>query len=404
MSRTEPFWSLPLLGLLLGRISSTLTNSVLAVAVGWHLYESTGSAFDLALIGVFQVSPILGLFLITGWAADNFSRRNILMMAAMLQMVVAVAVAIIMTQESFNKWYLYTALFFSGVARAFFSPAIQSALVNVVKPVHLNRAIALNSVCWNAALIIGPFIAGVLVGIFDRQLYWGLLVLGLIGILGFSVLPALNISSKKTINISDLLGGVTYLKSNQAVLGCMIIDLFIVLVGSVMAILPMFVSDILKSGPETLGLLRAMPALGATLIGIYLTQRQNQFEHTGQVLFRALGVFALSIIGFGLSDHVFFAALALFVYGASDMFSVVIRSSIVQLLTPDHLRGRVSALNGIFIASSNELGDFRSGSAAAILGPINSILLGGVMAMTVVIGGHFWFTSLRNLKKVEVVE
>lgn len=404
MTVTDRFWTLPLLGLLLGRVSATLTQSVLAVAIGWHLYESTGSAFDLALVGLFQVSPILALFLITGWAADNFSRRTILVAAGALQILVAIAVAIIMTMSEFNKWYLYIALLFSGVARAFFSPAIQSALVNIVTPAHLNRAIALNSVCWNAALILGPFMAGLLVAVFDRQLYWGLILLCLITIAGFSLLPALKMSNRKTISMDDLLGGVRYLKANRNVLGCMLLDLLIVLFGSVMAILPMFVSDVLNEGPETLGLLRAMPALGATLSGLYLSRSGSGFNHTGKVLFRALGVFACSVILFAFSQSVFLAVVTLFIYGGSDMFSVVIRSSVVQLLTPDHLRGRVSALNGIFIASSNELGDFRSGSVAAILGPVNAILLGGVMALGVVIGGSIWFKSLRKLEKITSTE
>ncbi|XOV78123.1 MAG: MFS transporter [Aestuariibacter sp.] len=402
MTKTDGgFWSLPLLGLLVGRISATLTNSILAVAVGWHLYQATGNAFDLALVGLFQVSPILALFLLTGWVADNFSRRNILVASAALQIVVAIAVAIVMNQAEFNKWFLYIALLFSGVARAFFSPAIQSALVNIVNPAHLNRAIALNSVCWNAALIVGPFVAGLLVALLDTQLYWGLVLLGGFTILGFSVLPALKICNRKTISLDDLLGGIRYLKANQNVFGCMMLDLLIVLFGSVMAILPMFVSDVMQEGPEILGLLRAMPALGATIIGLYLTRSSGQFRQTGKVLFRALTVFACSILLFSVSTTTIVAAFALFVYGGSDMFSVVIRSSIVQLLTPDNLRGRVSALNGIFIASSNELGDFRSGSAAALLGPVYGVLLGGFMALGVVWGGRLWFRSLSELQEIQ---
>lgn len=400
MTRTDTFWSLPLFGLLLGRVCTTLTNSILAVAIGWHLYEATGNAFDLALVGVFQVSPILALFLITGWVADHFSRRNVLICAAFLQIAVAVAVATIMTVPEFNKWHLYIALFFSGVSRAFFSPAIQSALVNIVSPQSLSKAIAVNSVTWNAALIIGPFLAGVLVTLVDRQLYWGLVLLSIITILGFSLLPALKITNKKSLNMDDLLGGIRYLKANNNVLGCLLLDLLIVMFGSVMAILPMFVSDVLQKGPETLGLLRAMPALGATLIGLYLTKFHNEFEQTGKVLFRALTVFALSILLFSVARETWLAAAALFIYGGSDMYSVVIRSAVVQLLTPDNLRGRVSALNGIFIASSNELGDFRAGSAAAVFGPIYGVMLGGVMALTVALAGAMYFKSLRELKKI----
>lgn len=393
-------WSKALLGLLLGRIATTLIGSTMSVSIGWHLYQATGNAFDLALIGLFQIIPVLTLSLFTGWVADNFSRRKILIGAAISQLAVLLAVAITMAQPELNKWYLYMALMVLGVGRAFFAPAIQSMLPNIVPTEHLNRAVALMSSAWNMALTIGPFVAGILLAALDVQLYWLLLALGVFTVSGFWMLPEVTVKSDRTFSLQDLLGGVVYLRQNNAVLGSMAIDLMIVLCGSVMAILPVFVSDVLHAGPETLGLLRAMPAIGATLVGLTITRRKKAIQRNGRLLFIALTIFASSIILFALSDTVLIACIALFIYGGSDMISVVIRSSVVQILTPDNLRGRVSALNSLFIASSNELGDFRAGSVTALIGPVAGALLGGIMAFGVVGMSAVWFKSLRNLKTI----
>lgn len=398
---TDTMWSKALMGLLLGRIATTLIGSTMAISIGWHLYQATGDAFDLALIGLFQITPVLGLSLFAGWVADHFSRRKILLFSALLQVAVLLTVAIIMAQPELNKWYLYITLAFLGVGRAFFAPAIQSMLPNIVPEEHLNRAVALISSAWNMALTVGPFIAGLLLASLDRDLYWLLLVLGFFTMTGFWFLPEIKIESKRDISWHDLLGGVVYLKQNNAVLGAMAIDLMIVLAGSVMAILPVFVKDVLHEGPETLGLLRAMPAIGATTVGLILTRNKRSIQRNGRLLFIALTIFASSIILFALSQNLWIACVALLIYGGSDMISVVIRSSVVQILTPDNLRGRVSALNSLFIASSNELGDFRSGSVTALLGPVGCALLGGVMAFGVVAFSAVAFKPLRELKEIK---
>jgi MFS family permease len=255
------------------------------------------------------------------------------------------------------------------------------------------------------ALTLGPFIAGFLIAWLDKDFYWLLLIFGLFNILGFSLLPEFKArEGKKSIKLSDLLGGVAYLKKSPEVLGSMVVDLFIVLLGSVMAILPVFVKDVLNAGPEVLGLLRAMPAVGATLVGIALTRRKQPIQQNGRALFIALFIFSCSIVVFATIHIVWVAALALFIYGASDMISVVLRSSIVQICTPDRLRGRVSSLNTLFISSSNELGDFRSGSAAALLGPVTGALVGGIMAFAVVGISMVVFKPLRQLGELKPYE
>lgn len=391
-----------LIGLLIGRIATTLIASTMIVGIGWHLYEATGSAFGLALIGLFQIIPIFLCTLPAGWTADNFSRKQILFVCSALQLIVLVLIALIMNQDVLNKWALYSALVVLAIGRAFFAPAIQSTLPNIVKPEHLNRAVALVSSSWNLALTLGPLVAGVLIAWMDKDFYWLLLIFGIFNLAGFSLLPALNSSSEKTsFHLSELLGGVTYLRKSPEVLGSLVVDLFIVLVGSVMAILPIFVKDVLNAGPEVLGLLRAMPAVGATLMGIALARRQKPIQKNGQTLFIALFVFSASIILFASVHIVWVSAIALFIYGASDMISVVLRAAIVQLYTPDGLRGRVSALNTLFIASSNELGDFRSGSAAALFGPVTAALIGGVMACAVAGIGMLVFKPLRQLGELK---
>ncbi len=397
-------WSRALWGLIIGRLATTLIASNMAVAIGWHLYQATGDAFDLALVGLFQIVPVISLSLVAGWAADHFSRRKILIFASSLQIAVILAAAIIMAQPQLNKWYLFISLAFLGVGRAFFAPAIQSVLPNIVPTEHVNRAVALISSVWNIALTVGPMMAGLLLAALDLKLYWFLLILGAFSLTGFLLLPDIKMEGKRSLNWQELLGGFHYLKQNRAVLGAISIDLAIVLVGSVMAILPIFVQDVLHEGPETLGLLRAMPAVGAVLIGMAITRRRQPIVRNGRVLFIALTVFALSIFLFAFSTSTWIACVALFIYGGADMFSVVIRGAVVQVLTPDKLRGRVSALNGLFIACSNDLGDFRAGSASALLGPFYAVLLGGVMALGVVGFSAVKFKSLRELREIKPPE
>ena len=398
-------YSKALIGLIIGRVATTVIASTMIVGIGWHLYEATGSAFDLALIGLFQIIPIFLFTLPAGWVADNFSRKTILLLTSSLQILILVVIALLMNQETLNKWYLYSALVVLAIGRAFFAPAIQSALPNIVKAEDLNKAVALVSSSWNLALTLGPFIAGFLIAWLDKDFYWLLLAFGIFNIFGFSLLPDFKSSGeKKTINVSDLLGGVAYLRKSPEVLGSMVVDLFIVLLGSVMAILPVFVKDVLNAGPEVLGLLRAMPAVGATLVGIVLTRRKQPIQQNGRALFIALFIFSSSIVLFATVHIVWVAAVALFIYGASDMISVVLRSSIVQICTPDRLRGRVSSLNTLFIASSNELGDFRSGSAAALLGPVTGALVGGIMAFAVVGISMIVFKPLRQLGELKAYE
>lgn len=383
---------------LLGRVALSLADSILTVSLGWHLYQATQNAFDLALVGLFQIAPFLGLFLVTGWVADHFSRKTIMISCASLQVVVFALIGWQMSTPDLNKWVIYGLISLMGIGKAFISPATQAVLPNLVTPGLLNRAVAVTGTSWNLALTLGPFVAGLLLAWIDRSVYWLLTGLAFVSLYGFLRLPSL--TTVKTEGARrDILGGIRFLKVNPVVLGCLSLDLAIVLFGSVMVILPIYVADVLQTGPETLGLLRAMPAVGAVLIGLVLSGERGEFTHIGRTLFVSLTVFALSILLFSFSDSLWLSCLALFIYGAADMFSVVIRTSVVQTLTPDALRGRVSALNSIFIASSNQVGDFRAGSVAALVGPVGAGLIGGVMALVVAVGGGVLFSELRKLDR-----
>ncbi|NVK56800.1 MAG: MFS transporter [Alteromonadaceae bacterium] len=383
-----------------GRGMFSTIESIMAVAFAWHLYERTGDPFDLALVGLYQITPIYVLFPLTGWVVDHISRSKILIAGATMQLLVLTGFAVLMMSPHFNKWYLLTLISVYGCGKAFMSPALQATLPNLVKKHHLNQAVAITSTVWNIALTVGPFVAGILIAWLDRDIYWLLVVSALVTLTCFVNIPHMG-AANTAKGKRDLLGGLRFVAQNKIVLGSLSVDLFIILLGSVVALLPVYAADILNVGPEGLGLLRAMPAAGAVLMGVYLSKFKTEFNYTGITLFASLVIFACAILTFALSQTLWLTASALFVYGASDMISVVIRGAVVQLNTPDALRGRVSAANSIFIASSNQLGDFRAGTVAAALGPVNATLIGGWCALAVAVSGAWWFKDLRQLKTLK---
>jgi hypothetical protein len=233
----------------------------------------------------------------------------------------------------------------------------------------------------------------------DVQIYLVMTSLMLVSALSYTFLPNLDRLNQTTRSWESIIGGLKFVMSNSIVLGAIALDLLIVLLGSVVALLPIFATDILKVGPELLGVMRGMPALGAVVVGVLLASAKDM-QASGIKLFAALAIFGVSIIVFGLSTNFWLSAFALFVYGASDMVSVNIRLSLIQIATPDHLRGRVSAVNGIFISSSNEMGDVRSGGVTSAIGPVATVVLGGIMAIGVAVGGSILFSKLRKLNKV----
>lgn len=384
---------------LVARVLLSLSSTMLSVAIGWHLYQASGDPFDLALVGLMQILPMLGLFIITGWAVDRFSRKHILLLCSAVEIAVFVGLAVSLAAGEINRLVVFSLLFLHGAARAFFSPALQAILPNIVPGASLSRAVAMVSAAWTTADTIGPFAAGLAIAWLDFGVYGVLAGLNVMGAACFLFLPALPTSGVLDRSSRTLLSGIRYVFANPIVLPSISLDLLIVLFGSVIALLPVYAIDVLHVGPEALGMLRAMPALGGVLMGLLIAWLPPT-RQAGKQLFIALAVFAASILVFGLSQSLWLSMTALCVYGAADMISVNLRSTLIQLATPDALRGRVSAVNSLFISSSNELGDFRAGSVAALLGPVPTVLIGAGVGFAVTIGGAVLCPTLRRLNRL----
>ncbi len=390
---------------LVARVALSMGNTMLSVAIGWHMYELSGDPFDLALVGLVQIIPLLALFVVSGWVVDNLSRRLVLAVCSAADIVVLLGIALVMNNgfDPQEKGLVFALLFLHGCCRAFLGPAQQAILPNIVSREHLSRAVAITSSAWNAAMMAGPFFAGILLAQVDLDIYWTLAGLYLLGALAFLRLPRLTQLKPSGKGVEQLLGGIHFIRGNPYVLGSISLDLLVVLFGSVVALLPVYAMDILKVGPEALGLLRGMPALGAVMVGVAMSSLP-EVTHVGRTLFAALLLFSLSILVFAFSTSLWLSLAALWLYGASDMISVNIRGTLLQLATPDELRGRVSAVNSLFIASSNEMGDFRAGSMAAVLPPVVAVALGGVMALGITVAGGRLFPQIRRLSRYSAIE
>lgn len=386
---------------LIARASMSLANTMLTVAIGWHLYQLTGDPFDLALVGLVQVTPILLLFMLTGWVVDHFSRKKILVLCGVLETTVLLLLAVTMHGDEYAKTHIFALLFLHGCGRAFFSPAQQAILPNLVSREALSKAVAVTATVWNVASTSGPFIAGLLLVWLDQDIYWVFGTLTLLGAVLFLTLPSLKHTPPTGRGLEQILGGIRFIRHNPIVLGSISLDLLAVLLGSVMALLPVYAVDILHVEADALGVLRGMPALGAVMVGLVMSRLT--LDNSGKTLFMALLIFALSILLFAFSTHYWLSLMALWIYGAADMVSVNIRSTLIQIATPDDLRGRVSAVNSIFISTSNQMGDFRAGSVATLISPVATVALGGVMALGVAVGGYFLFPAIRSLTRLDSV-
>ena len=388
---------------LIARGSLSLASTMLTVALGWHLYQISGNAMDLAYVGLMQILPIYLFFFASGWAIDRFRRDQLVRWCSLAELIAYAGIAWVMTQDQLDRGLLFALVFLQGSAKAFYSPALQAILPNIVPPERLNQAVAMASTTWNAAMTAGPAVAGFLILLFDRQVYWSLCACVIVASASYLALPALNIDAPLQRGREQLVAGLKFVASNPILLGSLSLDLLAVGLGSVIVLLPIYATDILNVGPEDLGILRATPALGAVLMGLWMARRKSQIRNVGRKLFITLLVFALSIAAFALSNIYWISLLALFVYGASDMVSVNIRMTLVQLATPDALRGRVSAVNSLFIATSNEAGDFRGGASAAAIGPVATAGAGAVLALAVTLWGWRQFPSLFKLDTMESV-
>jgi MFS family permease len=382
------------------RLNTQLAGQMMMVALGWQMYDLTASAWDLGLVGLAQFLPALLLTLPAGHVADRWHRARILLASIVLQG----AVALVLVAASHGAWIsreLILALsVLLGVAKAFQMPASQALPALLVPPELLPRAVALSSSGMQMAIIAGPALGG-FVYVAGAAAVYGLcsafLLLG--ALLASGIRHADPEVQREPVSWASVLAGVHFLWARPVLIGAISLDLFAVLLGGATALLPMFAKDILHTGPWGLGLLRAAPAAGALLLSAWLAHHPIE-RKVGRWLFGSVALFGLTMLVFALSGSLLLSLAALLLSGAADMVSVVIRQTLVQLETPDEMRGRVSAVNSIFIGASNQLGEFESGASAAWLGPIGSVLLGGVGVLLVAALWARWFPSLWQRERL----
>ncbi|MEO8152995.1 MAG: MFS transporter [Rhizobacter sp.] len=380
------------------RVAATIGNQMLMVAVGWQMYALTGSAWDLGLVGLLQFLPALLLTLVAGHVADRYDRTRILALCMAGQAAIALLLTVATHGHWANRSLLLVLSVALGTAKAFQMPAQQALVPSLVPIAMLPRALAFSSMGMQAAIIGGPALGGFIYVAGANVVYavcGAAFVLG--GVLYLRIGHPHVPPPKEPASLSTVLAGVKFIWQRPVVLGAISLDLFAVLLGGATALLPMFAKDVLHVGPWGLGLLRAAPAAGALCISAALT-RWPITRRVGHVMFAAVAIYGVATLAFALSTVFVLSLLALWVSGAADMVSVVIRQSLVQLETPDAMRGRVSAVNSIFIGASNQLGEFESGATAALLGPVGSVLLGGVGTLAV---AALWMKLFPALTKRE---
>ena len=361
-----------------------------AVVVGWQVYRLTHDPLSLGLIGLAEALPFIGVALPAGYLADRQDRRTICI--ASLFVLACCSAALLgfslspglLTRVGVGP--IYATIFVSGIARGILQPARQALGAEIIPRSVYQNAIAWRSSTWQTASVIGPAIGGLLYGFAGAVTSYGVAMVLMLGALGAFLMvryvPGPR-SVESTSMFAELLSGLRFVWSEHAILAALSLDLFSVFLGGAEALLPVFASEILKVGPQGLGLLRAAPAAGAVTMGIFLAHRPP-FRRAGRSMLLAVAVFALAIVGFGLSRDFYLSLALLALSGMADNVSVVIRSTLIQLMTPSEMLGRVSAVNSIFIGSSNELGAFESGVAARLLGAVPAVVLGGSAALAVV--------------------
>ncbi|GAA0709314.1 MFS family permease [Dyella sp. SG562] len=382
------------------RIASGFGFQMLSVAVGWQIYEITGRALDLGLIGLVQFIPSVVLALPAGHVADQFERRRIVLLGQIVDLLAIAVLAALSLLHAAHEAGILALVFVIGVAKAFEFPAMQSMLPALVPPALLGRAMAVNGSAGQAAMIMGPALGGLLYVAGPGVVYVVCALLYLAAVLLMSRLRYEQAQPKREpATLKTLFAGVHFIRARPDVLGVISLDLFAVLLGGATALLPIFAKDVLHTGPWGLGLLRAAPAVGALLMSVWLA-RHNLERRVGTLMFASVAGFGVATLVFAVSTWLWLSLVALFALGAFDMVSMVIRGALVQLDTPDDMRGRVSAVNAIFINTSNQLGEFESGLLAAWLGAVNATLIGGIGTL-VVVGLWMWmFPSLRRRQKL----
>jgi MFS family permease len=387
------FWS--------ARVMSSVAFQMMSVAIGWQIYSITHSAFALGLVGLSQFLPMFMLTLVVGHVADRYDRRTIAFVCQAIQGVAALTLCIATWRGVPSQGLIYLIAAIAGSARAFESPSMAALLPNLIPRDQLQYATAWSTSANQTAQILGPAMGGLLYGLGALTVY-GAVAVAFIG--AAVVLSSIKIEqvvrTRTPLTFESLFSGIAFIRRKPVILGALSLDLFAVLLGGATALLPVFARDILHAGPWALGVLRAAPAVGALTGSIYLAHFPLR-QRAGTALFGGVIAFGIATIVFGLSRNLYVSLIALAALGASDVISVVVRMSLVQLQTPDDMRGRVGAINSLFIGTSNQLGEFESGMTAGLFGAVPAVLIGGVGTIAVAWLWMRLFPGLRATRSLE---
>jgi len=378
----------------LGDTATVLAYQMLVVAIGWQVYDLTNSALDLGLVGLAHFCAQILFSIPAGHVADRYDRRRIALLCQLIQGAVAITLAL----ANYGGWVssplIYACTFGIGTAMTFQSPALRAMLPGLVGDAVLPQAIAWDATMRKVAVIVGPALGGGLY-LFGPTLVHAssAVCFALAGAVFIGIRVRPSVRRREPVTLKTVLGGFTYIRHQRVILGAISLDLFATLLGGVTALLPIYAKDILATGPEGLGLLRAAPAIGAVVASAYLV-RWPLTRGVGRIMFICVALFGMATIVFGVSQWLALSLVALIVLGAADMVSVVIRTSLIQIETPDEMRGRVSAVNSLFTGTSNQLGQFQAGVMATLLGTVPAVVFGG--AATLLVTGLWmrWFPQL----------
>lgn len=395
----------------LARFTAVMATIAMVVVIGYQLYDTARTdygmsikeaSFQLGLLGLFQFVPLAVLTPVAGWVADRFERRSVAIFSNLIDLLIAVALGWFTYTDGLTLPLLFGLAALHGVARVFSGPAMSAIAPNIVPPAVLPRAIAMSSIAWQSASVIGPAAGGLIYAAHPTSVYIFSAVLLAVSAFTISrVRPVLPPPTEvRRHPLREMADGLQFTWRERFLLGTITLDLFAVILSGATAMLPVYARDILMTGSEGLGFLRAAPAVGAAVVALGLAWRPIE-RNVGVKMLWAVVVFGLATMAFGLSTNFFLSLAMLVLLGAADMFSVFVRGTLIQLNTPDHMRGRVSAVSGLAISASNELGEMRAGSMAAAFGPVFAVVAGGAAAVGVTALWAWLFPELRRARTFE---
>ena len=390
------------------RFTAVMATIAMVVVIGYQLYDTARTdygmsirqaSFQLGLLGLVQFIPLALLTPVAGWAADRFERRSVAIFSNLIDITIAATLGWFTWVGGLTLPLLFGLAALHGVARVFSGPAMSAIAPNIVPPAVLPRAIAMSSIAWQSASVIGPAVGGLIYAAHPTAVYIFAAILLAVSAFTISrVRPVLPPPVEvRRHPLREMLDGLKFVWIERFLLGTITLDLFAVILSGATAMLPVYARDILHVGSEGLGLLRAAPALGAAIVALGLSFRPIE-RNVGVKMLWAVVVFGLATVAFGLSTSLLLSLAMLVLLGAADMFSVFVRGTLIQLNTPDHMRGRVSAASGLAISASNELGEMRAGSMAAALGPVPAVVVGGAAAIGVTAIWAWLFPELRHAR------